>query len=234
MAKSNKGFCLFYDWMETLDYLDPADAYAVIRAISRYNETGANPVNLVETHLKATVNLMFQQIKRAEKVSEARAEAAKAMHEKYDVDDDDGLHSFAEQKSASAKQKSATNTDTDTNTITDTDTILSPSNEGDARTSKKRFVPPTVDEVFAYMQERGETDYTVAESFVDYYVNAKWRVGSSRTVMTDWKAAVRNWLRRENKGKPKVKIEKPLKESSFDTDAFMLTSLKRVYGEAGA
>lgn len=227
----NAGFCIFFDWIETLDFLDEADAYKVIKALSRYYTDGINPVDAVPNNIKATVNLMYQQIKRAEKVSEERAKAGRASAEARFVD---VCSNNVEQKSTPVEQKSTTNTNTNTNTETNTntDTLLSPSNEGERAREKKRFVPPTKDEVFAYMQERGETDYTVAESFVDYYVNAKWRVGSSRTVMTDWKAAVRNWLRRERKGKPKVKEKQT--ESSFDTDDFMLASLKRVYGEAGA
>lgn len=228
MAKNNKGFCLFYDWMDSLDELDPADAYAVIRAISRYNETGEDPTTGFKGALKAFVMNLYQQIKRAEETSAAKAEGARITNEKRA----NAERTHTERiPNAERTDESATNTNTitntDTNTITDTDTLLSPSNEGERAREKKRFVPPTVDEVFAYMQERGETDFTVAESFVDYYVNAKWRVGSSRTVMTDWKAAVRNWLRRERKGKPKVK-EKP-KESSFDTDDFFEASLKRSY-----
>ena len=231
MAKSNKGFCLFYDWMDSLDELDPADAYAVIRAISRYNESGEDPTTGFKGALKAFVMNLYQQIKRAEETSAAKAEGARITNEKRANAEraDSERIANAERTDECA---TITNTITDTYTDTNTDTLLSPSNEGERPREKKRFVPPTVDEVFAYMQERGETDYTVAESFVDYYVNAKWRVGSSRTVMTDWKAAVRNWLRRERKGKPKVKEKQT--ESSFDTDDFMLASLKRVYGEVGA
>ncbi|MCM1066830.1 MAG: DUF4373 domain-containing protein [Muribaculaceae bacterium] len=57
----------------------------------------------------------------------------------------------------------------------------------------KRFVPPTVDEVRAYAQEKS---YNVdAEHFVDYYTSNGWRVG--RNPMKDWRATVRTWASRD-------------------------------------
>lgn len=54
-----------------------------------------------------------------------------------------------------------------------------------------RFIPPTLDEVKAYCQDKG---YQVdAERFVDFYSSKGWFVGKNR--MKDWKAAVRNWAR---------------------------------------
>ena len=53
----------------------------------------------------------------------------------------------------------------------------------------KRFKAPTVEEVRAYILEKG---YSVdAESFVDYYTSKGWVVGKSP--MKDWRAAVRTW-----------------------------------------
>ena len=58
-----------------------------------------------------------------------------------------------------------------------------------SRKHLKRFKAPTVEEVRAYILEKG---YSVdAESFVDYYTSKGWVVGKSP--MKDWKAAVRTW-----------------------------------------
>lgn len=59
--------------------------------------------------------------------------------------------------------------------------------------SKKRFRPPTVEEVEAYCFERNNK--VDAERFVDYYTANGWRVG--KNPMKDWKAAVRNWERKD-------------------------------------
>ena len=53
----------------------------------------------------------------------------------------------------------------------------------------KRFVPPTVDEVRQYCQERSNT--VQPERFVNFYEAKGWMVGKNK--MRDWKAAVRTW-----------------------------------------
>lgn len=58
-----------------------------------------------------------------------------------------------------------------------------------------RFVPPSVDEVREYCQER-QNDID-AEAFVDFYASKGWKVGSQP--MKDWKACVRTWERRAKK-----------------------------------
>lgn len=58
----------------------------------------------------------------------------------------------------------------------------------------KRFVPPTLEEVSAYISENG---YTVNPSrFIDFYESKGWMVGKSK--MKDWKSALRGWQSREN------------------------------------
>ena len=56
----------------------------------------------------------------------------------------------------------------------------------------KRFKPPTVEEVAAYIREKGY--HINAEAFIDHYESNGWMVGKSH--MKDWKATVRNWERR--------------------------------------
>lgn len=56
--------------------------------------------------------------------------------------------------------------------------------------SKRRFEPPTVDEVQQYIKQQG---YTVdAQQFVDYYATRGWEVSKGRKIK-DWKACVRTW-----------------------------------------
>ena len=60
---------------------------------------------------------------------------------------------------------------------------------------RKRFVPPTVDEVRAYCQERQNN--VDPERFVDFYSAKGWKIGKDS--MKDWKACVRTWERRDGK-----------------------------------
>lgn len=55
------------------------------------------------------------------------------------------------------------------------------------------FVPPTVDDVIAYCQERNNG--VDAVRFVSYYESVGWKVGKNK--MKDWKAAVRTWERKD-------------------------------------
>lgn len=56
---------------------------------------------------------------------------------------------------------------------------------------RARFIPPTVEEVKAYCDER--RNGINAEQFVDYYTSKGWLVGKNK--MRDWKASVRTWER---------------------------------------
>lgn len=225
MPNMNAGFCIFFDWVEVLNDLDPADAMAVIRAIADYEKNGVDPVEAVPKNVRAVVRLMFAQIKRREQVSEARAKAGRASAEARSAD---VCSNNAEQNSTSVEQDATTITKTITETITETDNnnIYTSSNEEVSR-ARKRFVPPTVGEVRDYCNENG---YRIdADAFIDHYQSVGWKVGNKP--MRDWRAAVRTWVRRDKERgiKPKVPAE-----SSFDENEWMRTNLKRIYGEAGA
>ena len=51
------------------------------------------------------------------------------------------------------------------------------------------FVPPSIDEVRAYCQERNNK--VDAQAFIDFYSSKGWMVGKNK--MKDWKASVRTW-----------------------------------------
>lgn len=75
--------------------------------------------------------------------------------------------------------------------------------------SKKRFTPPTIDEVMEYCRERNNN--VDAQRFVDYYTSNGWKVG--KNPMKDWKAAVRTW---ERDSKPTSKMPPMPKVSGVD------------------
>lgn len=61
-----------------------------------------------------------------------------------------------------------------------------------------RFTPPTVEEVESFAEENGlQLD---PEAFVDFYASKGWKVGNAP--MKDWKAAARNWARRDKAERP--------------------------------
>ena len=69
--------------------------------------------------------------------------------------------------------------------------------------NNKSFKKPSVTEVQAYCDERGNG--ISGEEFVDYYTSKGWMIG--KNVMKDWKSAVRTW---EHKRGFKVKEEEHL------------------------
>lgn len=100
--------------------------------------------------------------------------------------------------------------------------------------SKKalRFVPPTVEQVRAYCEERGNR--VDPERFVDHYVASGWK--RNRGVpLIDWKAAVRNWEKNDFAGDCKKEKQKS-KLSSFSTrnlDEEMIEMYKKRHENRG-
>ena len=90
---------------------------------------------------------------------------------------------------------------------------------------RKRFTPPTVDEVREYCQSRNNG--IDPEAFVDFYTSKGWMVGENR--MKDWRAAVRTWESRNPDAKPKPKkLEGPTyrKETDPETGEEVVVWLK--------
>lgn len=56
--------------------------------------------------------------------------------------------------------------------------------------SRPRFVPPTLEEVRAYCQER--KNGIDPAYFVDYYTARGWKYNGGQA-MKDWKSAIRTW-----------------------------------------
>ena len=68
---------------------------------------------------------------------------------------------------------------------------------------KKRFTPPTYDELLAYANEIGST--VNIDDFIDYYDSNGWMVGKSK--MKDWKATLRRWSRNRKQEKSESDID---------------------------
>ena len=76
----------------------------------------------------------------------------------------------------------------------------------------KRFIPPTIEEVRAYCEER-KNDID-PEAFIDHYTGNGWKVG--KNPMKDWRAAVRQWERNDYSSGRKPK-QQQFANKSFDT-----------------
>jgi len=67
------------------------------------------------------------------------------------------------------------------------------------KTNRKRFTPPTIDDLREYANEKGYSSFN-PEAFEAYYASKGWMVG--RSPMKDWKAAVRGWVARDRQEHP--------------------------------
>ncbi len=80
---------------------------------------------------------------------------------------------------------------------TETETVSETVSETEAKETDKpphpRFIPPTVDEVQAYCQERHSSVDPVA--FVSFYESKGWMVGKNQ--MKNWRSAISSWERRD-------------------------------------
>ena len=72
---------------------------------------------------------------------------------------------------------------------TSINTTSNNTNEYIDKPPRKRFTPPSREEVQAYCIERNNN--VDAERFIDYYTSNGWMVGKNH--MKDWKSAVRTW-----------------------------------------
>ena len=72
--------------------------------------------------------------------------------------------------------------------------------QGDSeKRTRKRFVPPTVDEAITFFDEKGEPS-SEAQRFCDYYTSIGWKVG--KNPMRNWRAAASGWISRNRREVP--------------------------------
>jgi len=104
-----------------------------------------------------------------------------------------------------------------------------PNPKGDEARARARpptkFEPPGVEEVREYCQSRNSK--ADPERFVDFYASKGWKVGDQ--AMKDWKAALRNWEKRDEyarqrtldkTSKPRALsyMQRPFNENDYDFD----------------
>lgn len=175
-----------YDYLEEMEALNDAEFGRLTRALLAYSMTGEK-IALCGNERFYAKRVMSQEDRfkaSYEDVSTARSEAGKAgAAARWQ----NGKGIFANGKYSTAIPANGKNGNTETNTETETDTL--PSDDGKRDTRAARFTPPTVDDVAAYVCEKGY--HVNAERFVSFYQQKGWMVGKNR--MKDWKAAVRNW-----------------------------------------
>ena len=229
-----KSFVMYESWGAAIEKMSNEQAGELIKAIYAYQkDPDAAPK---DPALAFVFELIKQQLdadsQRYKEACAARSEAGKkGGRPKANASDKKQMVSEESKKSKcfSEKAKKADNeydNDLKENTL-----------EG---VKEKRFAPPTLQEVKDYCLKMGYT-HVDAERFIDYYTSNGWMVGKNR--MKDWKAAVRNWDRREKNPQRQdgaAEVAKKnrfhnLEEHGYDYDAMVWGMVgAAAQGEAGS
>lgn len=145
------------------------------------------------------------------------------------------IHCFQNSKNDSvfdSKSDSVFDSKSDSHNKTKTKSKTKTVKESEQRKAAARFSPPSHEEVKSYCLE---ADISIdIDRFIDYYTSVGWRVNNKP--MKDWKAAVRNWKRRDSEFGGAANARNAAKgkaESSFDIDEFFQAALSRSYGTIG-
>ena len=186
-----KSFVMYESWGAAIEKMSNEQAGELIKAIYAYQK---DPDAVPEDPALAFVfELIKQQLdadsQRYKEACAARSEAGKkGGRPKANASDKKQMVSAESKKSKcfSEKAKKADNDNEYDNDLKKENTI-----DG---VKEKRFAPPTLENVSEYCREMGYTNVDAAR-FIDFYTSNGWMVGKNR--MKDWKAAVRNWDRRE-------------------------------------
>lgn len=169
---------IFVDYLDAIEPLGDAERGRLFTSLLTYARTGEAPQ--LGGNERFLFPMMRAQLDRdiaaMAGVSEARSKAAKASKS--------SKCEQIQQMQAKAANASKSSKDKDKDEDKDED------KKGNGARAA-RFTPPSVEEVSAYCQERGNG--VDASRFVDFYSSKGWMVGKSK--MKDWKAAVRNWER---------------------------------------
>lgn len=231
-----KSFVMYESWGAAIEKMNNEQAGELIKAIYAFQK---NPDVVPEDPAIAFVFEIIKQKleednKRYEEVCAARSEGGKkGGRPKANASDKKQMVSEESKKSKcfSEKAKKADNDNEYDNDLKE-NTL-----EG---VKEKRFAPPTLENVSEYCREMGYTNVD-AVCFIDFYTSNGWMVGKNR--MKDWKAAVRNWDRREKNPQRQdgaAEVTKKnrfhnLEEHGYDYDAMVWGMVgAAAQGEAGS
>ena len=196
------GMMFYFDKWEPMTQLPDAEFAALVRAALSYGQNGIDPGfsgvhaalwSMIQAEIDRD-DMRFQKSVWQKKYAVHCREAKK--NGKAPVSREEWEDLFEYHPLSSDIERYPTPTPTPTPSPTPSSTAYK-----GGKPPKESFVPPTVEEVEAYITERGLSFDAVL--FVNWYEAKGWMIGKNK--MKNWKAAVNTWARKEDKGK----LEKP-------------------------
>jgi hypothetical protein len=170
-------FCAYHSYLDNMEELSDAECGRLFKACILYDKTG------VAQELRGNEKFVFPgiraQIDRDRESYQRKCEQNKANRSSTTVND----RQRPSTKSTKEKEKEKENI-----------------KERLPNGNPKKSIPPSLEEVAAYCEERGNG--IDAESFVDFYTARGWTYGKNQQ-MKDWRAAVRTWEKRRTQEQPK-------------------------------
>lgn len=195
-----KSFVFYKSWLPLFEGMTDEQAGKLFKAICSY-QSGEDSARPDDRLLAAIYDMIASQFAeddaKYEETCQKRSEAGRTGGRPRKANETNSFSEKAnETNSFSKKAKKA-----DKDKEKDKD-IEKEKDKKEKVASAPRFVKPTVAEVSAYCQERGNG--INPESFVDFYESVGWKVGNKP--MKDWKACVRTWeqRRKTDRASPKV------------------------------
>ena len=168
---------LLHEYLEEMSLYSDEEFGRLCRALLRYSMSGE------VQELAGLEKFAWQRVKTQEDrfqssyedMAAKRREAGKSgAAKRWDSKNSNAIDAMAnDSKNAKTETKTETN-------------IPLPSEGGSVK--RKKFAPPTLEEVAAYVAQRGSC--VDPQAFIDFYEAKGWVVG--KTPMKDWKAACRN------------------------------------------
>ena len=205
---TRKSFAFMLDWIPVFELLDTKAEYDEVFEAIRAVLSDEEPVVVHPKSKKAWEFIEPKLRANTIKYEEAKAkklEALKKYNEKRHVNDTLTTRQRHVNDTLTTRQRNDNEsmndsvTVTDTVTVTVTDTVTGSNNpnglsltKGKENSKEKRFVKPKLEEIEQFIVDNG---YDVdAETFFDFYEAKGWKIG--KAPMKDWRAAVRNWHRK--------------------------------------
>ena len=168
---------IFFDWLDVTQDLSAEEKGNLIDAVVAY-ASGQAYEHLLTGGCKIAFRFLKGQVDRNNAISEARSNAR-----------------------ANKPEQNTTNENKTEQNGTNFPKEKEKDKEKEKENNNKKFVPPTVEEVAAYMNEIGcDVD---PQYFVDYHVARNWVLSNGKQAK-DWKAVCRTW-KHNNFSKPRDK-----------------------------
>lgn len=176
--KKGKYVPIFLDWLEVTQDLSAEEKGNLIDAVVSY-AANKDYDHLLTGGTRIAFRFLKGQVDRNKDISEKRSEARRNKPEENGTNENKTEQTETKMPKEKEKEKDK------------------------EKENKKRFVPPTVDEVSEYCKERNNG--IDPAHFVDYYTARGWVLSNGKKV-SDWRACIRTWESRDKATGKQMKV----------------------------